>query len=67
MPRRGEEFERTIFEFYRGIYPNCEVMFEHHVPDRDASFTPARLRKQLNVGRWSIPVLGPRGRSLALV
>jgi hypothetical protein len=35
MPRRGEEFERTIFQFYRGRDANCEVTFDHRVPDRD--------------------------------
>lgn len=35
MAKRGELFERTIFEFYRKLDPEADVRFDHHVKDRD--------------------------------
>ncbi|MGE3108406.1 MAG: restriction endonuclease [Phycisphaerales bacterium] len=35
MARRGEQFEKTVFEFYRGLDADAQVVFDHRVPDRD--------------------------------
>lgn len=35
MVKIGEEFERAVWGFVKTLDPNAEVLFDHHVPDRE--------------------------------
>ena len=35
MARRGETFERSVFEYCKSLDPAAQVIFDHKVPDRD--------------------------------
>ncbi len=35
MPRRGEMFEKAVYEFYKGVDPNADIRFDHRVLDQE--------------------------------
>lgn len=56
MARRGELFERAVLEFYKGLVPEAQLLFDHKVPDRQGG-------KERQVDVWVPGILaGENGR-----